>query len=262
MKLSRALFAVVTLCFAFGGASAEAGQKLKLGTEGAFPPFNYIDASGKLAGFDVDVGVELCKRMDADCELIAQDWDGIIPGLLAKKYDFIIASMFITNERKKVVSFTDPYYAAAMTHIAPKGADITSFTADGLDGKVIGAQSGTTQADFIEKSYTNSEIRLYGTQDEANLDMANGRLDLMVGDVIPSVDWVTKTDDGACCEVVGEPITDPEYVGDGTGIAVRKEDNDLRLALNKALAEIIADGTYKQINDKYFTINVYTMKAE
>ena len=92
--------------------------------------------------------------------------------------------------------------------------------------------------------------------------MANGRLDLMVGDVIPSVDWVSKTDDGACCEIVGEPITDPKYVGDGTGIAVRKEDNELRKALNKALAEIIADGTYKRINDKYFTINVYTMKAE
>lgn len=262
MKTSRILLAVIAASFAFGSFSVHAGEKLKLGTEGAFPPFNYIDASGKLAGFDVEIGVELCKRMDADCELVAQDWDGIIPGLLAKKYDFIIASMFITNERKKQVSFTDPYYAAAMTHVAPKGAGITDFTAAGMAGKIIGAQSGTTQAEFIETVYSDSSIRLYGTQDEANLDMANGRLDLMVGDVIPSVDWVSKTDDGACCEIVGEPITDPKYVGDGTGIAVRKEDNELRKALNKALAEIIADGTYKRINDKYFTINVYTMKAE
>ena len=245
-----------------GGAMAEAGQKLRLGTEGAFPPFNYIDASGKLAGFDVEIGLELCKRMDAECELVAQDWDGIIPGLLAKKYDFIIASMFITEERKKRVSFTDPYYASVMTHTAPKGAGITEFTPESMAGKVIGAQSGTTQAAFVEQVYPDADLRLYGTQDEVNLDLASGRLDLMVGDVIPSVEWVTKTDDGACCEIVGEPITDPAFVGEGTGIAVRKEDNALRESLNKAIAEILADGTYKTINDKYFTINVYTMKAE
>lgn len=262
MKLGRSLLAGLAMSLVLGSLPASAGQKLKLGTEGAFPPFNYIDASGKLTGFDIDIGLELCKRMDAECQMVAQDWDGIIPGLLAKKYDFIIASMFITKERKKQISFTDPYYASAMTHVAPKGAGLTDFTAEGMARKIIGAQSGTTQAAFIEQVYPDSDIRLYGTQDEANLDMANGRLDLMVGDVIPNVDWVTKTADGACCELVGEPITDPEFVGEGTGIAVRKEDNDLRKALNKALAEILADGTYKKINDKYFTINVYNMKAE
>ncbi|OCP35715.1 ABC transporter substrate-binding protein [Ensifer sp. LC163] len=241
--------------------SAGAADKIKIGTEGAYPPFNFVDSAGKIGGFDVDIGLALCERMEADCEVVAQDWDGIIPGLLAKKYDLIIASMFITEERKKQVAFTNPYYLAAMTHVAPNGAGITAFTNDALKGKVIGAQSGTTQADFIAATYPDAEIKLYPTQDEANLDMVNGRLDLQVGDMLPLLDWVTKNDDGkACCEIIGEPITDKKFVGDGVGIAVRQDDNDLREKLNKALEEIRADGTYKKINDKYFTVDVYTMK--
>ena len=262
MKISRFLFTSLALCLALGITAANAADKIVVGTEGAYPPFNSVDASGKLVGFDIDIGNELCKRMGIECEWVAQDWDGIIPGLLAKKYDAIIASMFITEERKLKVSFSDPYYGSAMTHVAAKGAGITNFTAAGLAGKIIGAQGSTTQSAFVEGVYPDSEHRFYNTQDEVNLDMANGRLDLMVGDTIPLFDWTTKTADGACCEVTGEPITDPKWVGDGVGIAARKEDGDLLLAFNKAIAEIIADGTYKKLNDKYFDINVYTMKAE
>lgn len=266
MNISRrfAAFAAITaisLAAGLGGAKAQ-DKVIRIGTEGAYPPFNFIDQSGKLAGFDVDIGMALCEQMKAKCELVAQDWDGIIPALVAGKYDVIIASMFITEERKKVVSFTDPYYAAAMTHLTAKGSDIKEFTDAALAGKAVGAQSSTTQADYVQKMYPSADIRLYKTQDEANLDMANGRLDVMVGDVIPLLDWTTKTEDGKCCELVGEPITDPAFVGEGVGMAVRQDDNDLRESLNKALAEIIANGTYKTINDKYFTINVKTMKKE
>ncbi|MCC0025326.1 MAG: ABC transporter substrate-binding protein [Hyphomicrobiaceae bacterium] len=243
---------------AFAGTAM--AETLKLGTEGAYPPFNYIEPDGTITGFDVEIGLALCERIGADCEVVAQDWDGIIPGLLAKKYDFIIASMYITEERMKQVSFTDPYYKAAMTMVAPKGSTITDFSPEGLAGKVIGAQSGTTMSDYIEAVYPDADIRLYPTQDEANLDLASGRLDLMVGDMLPMVDWVQKTDDGACCELAGDPITDPTYVGLGAGIAVRKEDEDLRERFNTALEEIRADGTYKAINDKYFAIDVYTME--
>lgn len=262
MKKYNLVIAAIMLGSTFATASAIAGEKIVLGTEGAYPPFNSIDTSGKLVGFDIDIGDELCKRMNAECEWVAQDWDGIIPGLLAKKYDVIIASMFITEERKEKVSFTDPYYGSAMTHVTAKDAEITDFSAAGLAGKIVGAQAGTTQSAFVEAVYPDSDHRFYGTQDEANLDMANGRLDVMVGDTIPLFDWTTKTDDGACCKVAGEPITDSKWVGEGTGIAVRHEDSDLLMALNKAIAEIIADGTYKTINDKFFDINVYTMKAE
>jgi len=260
MTRSRLFASAIAVVVALGAVSANAADKLRLGTEGAYPPFNFFDTAGKLGGFDVDIGLALCERMKTECELVAQDWDGIIPGLIAKKYDFIIASMFITEERKKQVSFTDPYYLAAMTHVAPKGAGLAEFTNDALKGKVIGAQSGTTQAEYVQAVYPDADVRLYPTQDEVNLDLASGRLDLQVGDMLPMLDWVTKTDDGKCCELVGSPITDTKFVGDGVGIAVRQEDDDLRQALNKALAEIRADGTYKTINDKYFTVDVYTMK--
>ncbi len=241
------------------GTAAQA-ETLRLGTEGAYPPFNYMETDGTVAGFDVDIGLELCKRIGADCDVVAQDWDGIIPGLLANKYDFIIASMFITEDRKKQVDFTEPYYKAAMTHVVPKDSDITEFTNEALAGKIVGAQGSTTQADYIAATYPDADIRLYPTQDEANLDMASGRIDLQVGDMLPMLDWTTKSEDGACCELAGEPITDPAFVGEGVGIALRQEDDELRERLNKALQEIRDDGTYKAINDKYFAIDVYTMK--
>lgn len=253
------------LALALAGAALMSGQAfaetLKIGTEGAYPPFNFQDSTGKLGGFDVEIGLALCEKMKVECEVVGQDWDGIIPGLIAKKYDMIIASMFITEERKKQVAFSDPYYLAAMTHAAAKGAGITDFTNDGMKGKTIGAQSGTTQADYVAAVYPDADIKLYPTQDEVNLDMANGRLDLQVGDMIPLLDWVTKNDDGkACCELIGKPITDPKFVGEGVGIAVRQDDNDLREKLNAALKAIREDGTYQKINDKYFSIDIYTMK--
>lgn len=256
-KLKSLLGAAVLLTGLGSGAMAET---LKLGTEGAYPPFNYVTADGKIEGFDVEIGLELCKRIGAECDVVAQDWDGIIPGLIAKKYDFIIASMFITEERKKQVSFTDPYYKAAMTHVVPKESALSEFTNDTMKDLVVGAQSGTTQADYAEAMYPDADVRLYPTQDEASLDMASGRLDVMVGDMLPLMDFVQKTDDGACCKIAGAPITDPEFVGEGVGIALRQEDNDLRERLNKALAEIRADGTYMAINNKYFSIDIYTME--
>ena len=249
-----------TLLIGLAAGAVQAQETLKLGTEGAYPPFNFIDSAGNVTGFDVEVGQALCAKMNVKCDVVAQDWDGIIPGLLAKKYDFIIASMFITEERKKQVNFTDPYYLAAMTVVAPKETDIKDFTADGLDGKVVGVQVGTTQAEFAHKVFTKSEIREYPTQDEVNLDLAAGRIDAQVGDMLPMLEWTTKTEDGTCCELKGEPITDPAFVGEGVGIAIRKEDTDLLAKMNAALKEIRADGTYKAINDKYFPIDVYTMK--
>ena len=260
MRIRRFAFAAVAAVIALGAAGAEAQDKLRLGTEGAYPPFNFYDASGQVTGFDVEIGQALCAKMGAECEVVAQDWDGIIPGLLANKYDFIIASMFITEERKQQVAFSDPYYVAAMTHVAMKDSGITEFTNEAFSGMIIGAQSGTTQAAYVQSAYPDADIRLYPTQDEVNLDLASGRLDLQVGDIFPLLGWVNDTEDGACCELIGEPITDPKFVGEGVGIAVRQEDNELREKLNAALAEIREDGTYKAINDKYFPIDVYSME--
>lgn len=240
--------------------SAKTWQHIRIGTEGAYPPFNFITADGKVQGFDIEIGNALCAQMKARCDVVTQDWDGMIPALKAGKYDLILASMFITDERKKQVSFTDPYYKAAMSFVAPKDSELHDFSPEALKGKVIGAQAGTTQGDYLTKRYPESDIRQYPTQEAVNMDMASGRLDVQLGDAIPLMMWTKTTKDGGCCALAGKLITERQYVGDGVGIAVRQEDNDLREQLNQALKAIIADGTYQKINDKYFPINIYTMK--
>jgi len=234
-------------------------KKIRVGTEGAFPPFNSIDASGNLVGFDIEIGNALCAQMGAECTWVAQEWDGIIPALIAEKYDVIIASMFITEKRKKKVSFSNPYYTAAMTLVAPKDSSTMDYSRESMAGKKIGAQNSTTQSDYITAVYPDSDLRFYATQDEVNLDMANGRLDFQVSDLIPMLEW-TESDNGTCCALVGKPITDPKWVGDGVGMAVRQEDQDLVDMLNKALDAIVADGTYKAINDKYFSLDIYNLE--
>ena len=258
MKLLRTLLAAAAaLVLASGLAAAKDWSTVRIGTEGAYPPFNSVDSSGKLVGFDVDIAQALCDHMKVKCEFVAQDWDGIIPALLAGKYDAIVASMSITAERAKKVSFTDKYYNTPAWFIAPKSAKIADTSPEALKGKIIGAQSSTIHANYLQDVYKGSEIKLYGTQDEANADLASGRLDLVLADSVVLWEWMNKTDDGKCCEHVGEPLNDPKWFGSGAGIAMRKEDTDLKAMFNKALAEILADGTYKTINDKYFPFSIY-----
>ncbi|MFC6671186.1 ABC transporter substrate-binding protein [Marinobacterium aestuariivivens] len=235
--------------------------QVRIGSEGAYPPFNAINASGELVGFDIDIGKALCEQMQVECTFIAQDWDGIIPGLQSGKYDVILASMSITEERKQQVAFTDPYYRAAMTWVARADEPTpTDFSPEALEGKVLGAQSSTQMAAYLQAVYPDADLRLYRTQDEANMDLSNGRIDLLVGDLLPMLDWVRNGEDGNCCQMVGAPITDSRYAGEGTGMALRHEDRELRGMLNEALAAIIADGTYKAINDRYFSINIHDLK--
>ncbi|RJG13362.1 amino acid ABC transporter [Pseudomonas cavernicola] len=256
---SLALSAVVAMLPVTAVIATEA-PTLRIATEGAYPPFNYFTADGKLAGFDIEIGRALCAKMQAQCSFVAQDWDGIIPALLANKYDLIIASMFITDERRQKVDFTDPYQKSAMTFVVPKDSSLSDFSPAAMAGKTIGAQGSTTQADYLTAVFPDSDVRLYPTQDAVNLDLVSGRLDAQVGDMIPMLDWTQKSDDGSCCKLAGEPISDPQYVGQGVGIALRQDDDKLRESLNLALAALIADGTYKAINDKFFSVNLLTLK--
>jgi polar amino acid transport system substrate-binding protein len=254
MKTLRIIAAAAILALGAGAAHAEM-KKVRIGTEGAYPPFNSVSTSGELVGFDIDIAKALCAKMKVECTFVAQDWDGIIPALLAKKFDAIVASMSITEERKQKVAFTVPYYSTPGNFIAPKDTKLTDLSPTGLKGKTIGTQSSTTASVYLEEKYKNSDIKLYPTQDEANADLANGRLDTILADKFVLYEWLEKTDAGKCCKFIGADIKDvnPE----GTGIAVRKEDNELREALNKAIKEIVADGTYKTINAKYFPFNIY-----
>ncbi|AZC22060.1 MULTISPECIES: ABC transporter substrate-binding protein [Pseudomonas] len=244
------LAAAVTLAF----SASAAAETLKMGIEAAYPPFNNKDASGQVVGFDKDIGDALCAKMKVEkCEVVTSDWDGIIPALNAKKFDFLVSSLSITDERKQAVDFTDPYYSNKLQFIAPKKVDF-KVEKSYLKGKVIGAQRATLAGTWLDDRNMEDDygvsIKLYDTQENAYLDLLSGRLDGILADKYVQYEWL-KSKDGQNFEFKGEPVVESDKIG----IAVRKGD-PLRERLNKALAEIKADGTYKKINDKYFPFSI------
>ena len=253
---AKILACAVMAAAAINVASAEDWTKVRIGTEGAYPPFNYIDSNGELQGFDIEIAKALCDEMKVECEFIAQDWDGIIPALLANKYDAIIASMSITPERKQVVDFTNKYYSTPPALVAGKDSTLTETTPAALEGMTVGVQSATTHATYVEDKYTGSDVRLYPTQEEANADLASGRLDAVMADSVVLSEWL-KTENSGCCKMIGAVENDPQYFGEGVGIAIRKEDTALRDKFNAAIEAIRANGTYQAINDKFFAFSVY-----
>jgi arginine/ornithine transport system substrate-binding protein len=242
--------ALVLLATSLAAAPADAETKYKIATEGTYPPWSYKDVSGKLVGWDVDIASALCEKMKASCEIIAQDWDGIIPSLLARKYDFIVASMGITEKRKQQVAFTDRYKETISQFVIKKGT-VKDFTPQGLAGKRIGVQRGSIQHDFLIKTFPKAEIAVFDKPTDVELDLLSERIDLLFANKITSFIGLLKRPEAAAFELAG-----PEFkgglLGDGNGIALRKDDTKLLAELNAALAAIMADGTYDRITAKYF----------
>ena len=257
MKKLLVVFALIVLVFAAGTIQAKDWKLVRIGVEGAYPPFSYTTADGKLEGFDIDIAWALCNAMGVECKLVPQDWDGIIPALLARKYDAIIASMSITEERKKKVGFTNKYYNTPAKFVCKKGA-MTEFSRDNIKGKKVGVQRVTIHDNYLTDNYgTDVEVVRYGTQDEAYLDLVAGRVDLLLADSVALSDGFLKKPEGKDFQFIGPDLSDPKWFGNGAGIAIRKEDTDLAELFNKAIDKIRADGTYKKIQDKYFDFNVY-----
>jgi polar amino acid transport system substrate-binding protein len=253
MTIARILAAASVAALSLFAGAASAADKLVIGTDSTYPPFEYVDASGQFLGFDMDIGRALCAEMKVECTFVSNDWDGIIPALQAKKFDMILSSMSITPERSALVDFTNKYYNTPPAIAVPKDSKITDVA--GLKGKTIGAQSSTTHANYAEKHLADTELKLYPTADEYKLDISNGRVDAVIDDIVVLSQWV-KSDAGACCKILTPLKSDPEINGVGAGIAVRKGD-PLKEKLNTAIAAIRANGTYKKIQDKYFDFNVY-----
>jgi polar amino acid transport system substrate-binding protein len=258
MRISRrlAMAASAAVLALMASTAMAAGEKIVIGTEGAYPPFNNLESDGSLTGFDIDIAKALCEEMKAECTFVTQDWDGIIPALISKKFDAIIASMSITAERKEKVDFTNKYYNTPPAIVVPKDSPITEATEDALDGKTLGAQSATTHSNYAEAHMKKSELKLYPTSEEYKLDIVNGRIDGVIDDVVVLSEWL-KTADGACCKLLGTLPIDPVINGEGAGIAVRKGDDALREKLNAAIDAIRKNGKYKEINEKYFPFDVY-----
>lgn len=225
--------------------------KITIATEGAFPPFNYLDRKGLPAGFEMELAQEACQRIKAECEFIALKWDELIPGLLDKKFDIIMSSMEVTRERRQRMGLSRRYYLSPGAFIAPKGAPY-----DGppslLRNKRIGIQKDSMHADWADKSFRRSaQLKRYASVQEALTALANDEVDAVFGDKAQLWLWSRKPE-GKCCELVGQDIKDTQTLGVGVAAGLRKEDAKLREALNKAFGEMVADGTYKKINDKYF----------
>ena len=255
MRISTRLLAAASIAAMslFSGA-ALAQDKIVIGTEGAYPPFNNLEADGTLTGFDIDIAKALCEEMKAECTFVTNDWDGIIPARQAKKFAAIIASMSITPERLEKVDFSKKYYNTPPAVAVAKDSPIK--TIEDLKGKALGAQGSTTHANYAEKHLADSQLKLYPTADEYKLDITNGRIDGVIDDIVVLSEWV-KSDAGKCCKILAPLKLDPEINGNGAGIAVRKGDTALADKFSTAIAAIRANGKYKTINDKYFDFDVY-----
>ena len=254
----RPLFALALLAALAGTAAAQAPawKKIRIAVEGAYPPFSEVGPDGRIKGFDIDIANALCAQLKAECPLVQQEFDGMIPALNARKFDAVIASMSITEERKKSVNFTDKYYSTPARLVARSDAKLTP-TAAGMKGRKIGVQRSTIHDRFATDTFKDSEIVRYAKQDEVFLDLAAGRVDAALLDSIAADEGFLKRPAGKGFGFFGPAYNDPVYFGVGAGIAVRKADTDLQARLNAAIAAIRADGTYKKIQDKYFAFDVY-----
>ena len=255
MKLKK-LFTTLSLLVLVLGMGGVQAADLRVGVEGAYPPFSWKESDGTLKGFDIEIAEAICAELKRNCVLVEQDWDGMIPALLAKKYDAIIASMSITEERKKRVNFTGKYYNTPAKFVAKKGSGLDISKA-GLKGKRIGLQRGTTHQCFMEKMFPDAELVLYATQEEVFQDLAIGRIDANFSDSIAADDGFLKTDAGKDFEFIGGDQHDEACHGPGAGMAVRKQDKQLREDLNKAIKAIRDNGVYQKINAKYFDFDIF-----
>ncbi|MDM7850019.1 transporter substrate-binding domain-containing protein [Pseudochrobactrum kiredjianiae] len=230
-----------------------ATEKLRIGTEGDYKPFNYVTGSGEIKGFDYDIGQAVCAELKAECEWSTHEWSGIIPALQSGKFDIMIASMAINDERKKQVSFTNPYYFNAMHFIARKDLGIKDVSKAALEGKIIGTQSGSVAVETLKEYFPDNEVKLYPSLSEAFLDMDSGRLDMVLESQMALSDWLAQ-DSGACCEFAGKPfILD---TAQGNAMALRTDSTDLTKRLNTALETIMKNGTYDKIRQQYFDFDI------
>ena len=231
--------------------------ELKVAIDPTYEPFTFKTADGKPTGFDVDIAEALCAEMKRKCVYVEQVWDSMIPGLQAKKYDVIISSMSITDERKQAVDFSDKYYATPSRIVVKEGTAYTDPAS--LKGKNIGVLKGSTQEKYAMGELKPAGVNVvpYEAQDQVYLDIKSGRLDGTVADQVEVNGGFLRKDEGKGYGFVGPVLDDIKYFGYGVGVALRKGEDDLRNQLNAAIAAIRGNGVYETVAKKYFDFDVY-----
>ncbi|MGF9763947.1 lysine/arginine/ornithine ABC transporter substrate-binding protein [Microvirga sp. 0TCS3.31] len=267
--------ALLGSALAMGGAAAQE-KTVKIATEGAYAPWNFTGAGGKLEGFEIDLANDLCARMKVKCEIVAQDWDGIIPSLTAKKYDAIMAGMSITDERKKTIDFAGPYANSPNGLLVAKNSDLAKIPGTGqafnlgtqqaaaekaieaykpmLKGKTVGVQTSTIHSNFADKYLKGTaEIREYKTTEAHDLDLAAGRIDAVLADSTNIIGTLEKPEFKDYV-MVGPSITGG-LLGAGVGVGLRKGETELKKSFDEAIQAAIKDGTIKKLSEKWFKID-------
>ncbi|HVV69878.1 MAG TPA: lysine/arginine/ornithine ABC transporter substrate-binding protein [Gammaproteobacteria bacterium] len=252
LKKILAIGAAVVLYLMCSPLRAAIPETINFATEATFPPFEYMDASGQVKGFEIDMVNAMCQLMKVKCTYSNQPWVSLIPSLKLGKFQAIISAMSITPERQQQVDFTQPYFATTAHFVVPVGSQLV-ISPEGLKGKVVGVQIGTTSSKYLEAKYGKIvTIKTYPNQQEALLDLAAGRVDTVLGDTPVTAEWLRQRGLNKKYVFTGPAIDDPAFFGVGYGIAVKKGNKELLDAFNKALAEIKANGTWQKIVDAYF----------
>ncbi|AWM86151.1 transporter substrate-binding domain-containing protein [Microvirga sp. 17 mud 1-3] len=277
MKVLKTVsLAILGTALAVSGTAAQE-KTVKIATEGAYAPWNFTGAGGKLEGFEVDLANDLCARMKVKCEIVAQDWDGIIPALNAKKYDAIMAGMSITDERQKVIDFAGPYAAGPNGFLVEKSSPLAKMPGTGqaynlatqkeaaekaidavkpvIKGKTIGVQGSTIHANFADKYLKGTaEIREYKTTEAHDLDLAAGRIDAVLADATAILGTLEKPEFKDY--VLVGPSISGGILGAGVGVGLRKGDDELKKSFNDAIQSAVKDGTVKKLSEKWFKIDI------
>jgi octopine/nopaline transport system substrate-binding protein len=270
--------ALLAAALAFAPAAlAKDWKTVVIGMEGAYEPWNLTDSSGKIVGFEPDLVMDLCKRAGFECKIIAQDWDGMIPGLKAGKFDVIMDGMSITDDRKKEIDFSKPYAASPGSFLAAKDSPLAKAPAAGtlvnldkdaaggdaaikgvqaaLKGKTLGVQVSTTHANFASQYLKDiATVKEYKTTDDRDLDLKSGRIDASLDDLTTNLATASKPDASELA-VVGPKLIGGAF-GVGTGMGIRKSDSDLTSKFDTALAAAIADGTVKKLSEQWFKVDI------
>lgn len=252
MKLSSLLLSASLLLG--GGFAAQAAQTIRIATEGAYPPFNFVDASGKLAGFDVDIAKAICADLEAECSYVAVPWNDLIGGLEKGDYDLIVASMAPTPERAERVAFSDSYYRSHASFVGD-AAVITDTTPEALAGHRIVVAKGTIQAEYAHKFYPSSEIVEGGDVPQALSMLAAGKGDVTLIDAINGLDWMQSAE-GERFTYIGDPVTS-DFLQSSARIAGRKDDAALIEEVNEAIKHLRLNGSYERINAAYFPFSIF-----
>jgi polar amino acid transport system substrate-binding protein len=255
VRFSRAWAAAAIVLVLASPVAAQEERVIRIATEGGYPPFNYVDAANEPQGFEVDLARALCQAMGVTCTIVLQDWDDMIDALNAKRFDAIMASMKITDERRWRIAFSKPYYRAPSAFVGSRDAALGDAGPSALREKTIGAVQNSEHAAFLEDLYKGSSVKLYATLEDASLDLATGRIDLVFGDKIALAKFL-QTPQGSCCRFIADAPANPAYFGEGVGVGLRKQDKELKEMFNRAIDQVMADGTYDRIRSKYFAFDI------